>query len=38
MFRTVNLRQAGHARGDSQINDTKVEGKAWIKCNSEIFC
>ena len=26
----VNLRQAGHARGDS-LNDMTVKEKAWIK-------
>jgi hypothetical protein len=38
MFRTVNLRQAGHTRGADSLNDMTVEGKAWIKSNSEIFC
>ena len=37
MFHTINLRQAGHA-GRNGLNNVKVEGKAWIKCNPEIFC
>ena len=37
MFHTVNLRQTEHARRNG-LNDVTVAGKAWIKCNPEIFC
>ena len=36
MFHTINLRQAGR-EGRNSLDDVTVEGKAWIKCNPEIF-